>query len=842
MPAKQQTSGNGKASVRQRPKQSAQASPRQTNQTDAAYRVPRIGGSPGSLTRDDMLQLQRTVGNYAVEQLLSENETKSGGTQLQTDGAGRPAHRIQRVVMTDEQWITKSAKFGKSRSELLLQIDIALAEYNKAHSQPPRQRLALLGDLLATIDTWERSKQNRHGDVKSSRATAVYVLKRRATLERTELEELMDAGTAPESAGEVREAVKDLYKRGVHELHTFLSKKPTRKSLDEVTGYWQRFRTEAMRIERAASGLDTDRDDDAYNAHLAALALREAMRAFRTISYRHIGSSRPDTEKTDLNAIRARLNDLAGDFRDTGEEAAVDAAFVDRVREDIDLFAALVGADGRSEATLEAMRDEENVDFDLLEEMLNSIDISTTMLGYQGTAGVGNEGFSEFYKSAPSDGSEDTRTDGQKQVAEMFSGWVPESDQGKDIVSGVADMENAFAGLESDAISFLQAWKTYKDPNASEDERLQAKLQLIRTPFSTVSNALKFTGGALTAHRGGDSDKLADSLAFTADGTDVSTDVKMSGDFFGLFSGVINTIGKVIDLVKFVKSGGGQSAKAQKNTTRKDLEAVGNTLQKYTGTVASLAGNYKSAAKLGYQIAGGGQQAASDAAQVVNLGGVVPGVQLASSVLQTIQHAYKLVRLGIRRGTLTTKIDRLLAAGGDLKETEAVEFAHEALVKRMHRVGINLGHSLASIVAGGFNLSGIGLAPGMVINLASSALKIGQIGLRKAKQFGRDKKARKREKKGKTESYADWKRAKRLRAARKGKWQQFKTAISIKFTFNWDKSSENKESTTQQVALEVLRLNDTDVYDALGVTDELEIVDDFSERIKIVVAALKKRD
>jgi hypothetical protein len=118
--------------------------------------------------------------------------------------------------------------------------------------------------------------------------------------------------------------------------------------------------------------------------------------------------------------------------------------------------------------------------------------------------------------------------------------------------------------------------------------------------------------------------------------------------------------------------------------------------------------------------------------------------------------------------------------------------------------------------------------------------------MRTAKQALRERKAGKRAQKDelrdKPESYKEWKHRKRLGAARTSKWQQFKTAIDIKFTFNWDKTRENKESTTRAVALEVLRMDDTDIYDALGVTDALAAEDDFGSQIKIVINALKKRD
>jgi hypothetical protein len=807
-------------------------------QTDPRFaNVPRAGevGQEG--------YIRHLVG---TQESLKPEEQAWVKAHVQTTGAPKsapvtptgPAYK----VITFDQWLSKSSRRGRFRSAALLEIDGALAAYHAAYSRSPKERLDLLNELFDKISAWQNSKRDEQGDVKSGRAAAVAELKQWVIAEQNAMVEKGQAGSAPTSAVAVISAVEDLYSRGVHELHSFLAKKPTVSNRDAVTGYWQRFRTEAMKIEHAATQLDQS-DDAAFNAHLYTLGLREAMRAFRTVSYRHLGTPRPDSKKTNLARIRQRLDRLTGKLK--GAEGQDKGSFLVRARADIDQFAGLAGADKKGKGGLKALDEDEAPDFELIEETLNALDLSTTMMGYQGTGGKGNEGFQEFW-STSSPGTE-----------KAFSGLAPQSTSAQDVVSGVSDMENALGGLESDALAvfgIVQTWQKYKDPKATAEEKAEAKQQLIlqmsQTPLSTIANVLKFTGGALTARRGDTGSVAESNFGFTASGTDVSTDVKMAGDFAGLFAGVIDSIGKVIDLVKFIKSGGGKSAKEQKRTTRKDFEAVGNLLRKYTGVVASIAGNFKAAAKLGYQIAGHGQLAAektAEAATVTNLGGVVPGLKLATGVMQAIQQGYKLVRIGIRRLALTKKIKELVSQGtGDLKQVEATEFAHGALVKRSNRIGINLGHALASIVAAGFDLSGIGLAPGMVISLSSSAMKIGQIALRKGKQFGRDRKAKQRAEKdegrGGSESYKQWKHRKKLQAAKTSRWQQFKTAIDIKFTFNWDKSSENKESNNREVALEILRMDDTVIYDAIGVTDALEGESDMAERLKIVLGALKKRD
>jgi hypothetical protein len=323
----------------------------------------------------------------------------------------------------------------------------------------------------------------------------------------------------------------------------------------------------------------------------------------------------------------------------------------------------------------------------------------------------------------------------------------------------------------------------------------------------------------------------------------------MAGDFSGAVTGVFASIGKIIDLFRFVKSGGGTSAKEQERTWRRDMEATGNLLNKYTGTVATMAGTSKALIKLGYQIAGGGQKAASATAAggvtgVANLGGVVPGLKLVTGILGVIRHGYKLARIGIRRSMVTSKVETMMVrpAGADTRVVEALETVHESLVKRTVRLGINLAHSITEIVAAGFDLSGLGAAGGMVVSLASSAAKVGQIAARKGKQWLRDQWARRREKQGHTEGFREFRHRKRLAAAEKGRGAQIKTAIRLGLMVDWDKSGVNKAASVRETAFEVLNLNDDEVYDALGVRSNLAAADTMAKKLAIVEEALKKRD
>ena len=102
----------------------------------------------------------------------------------------------------------------------------------------------------------------------------------------------------------------------------------------------------------------------------------------------------------------------------------------------------------------------------------------------------------------------------------------------------------------------------------------------------------------------------------------------------------------------------------------------------------------------------------------------------------------------------------------------------------------------------------------------------------------------------------------------KGWGRFFKRArihMDVAVTLNWDKSSKNKKKSTREVAIYLMRMNDTKVLKALGVSEALEAVKKQYEndlnstdaeikknaekdpyaaapRLKIIIAALDKRD
>ncbi len=771
---------------------------------------------------------------------------------------------VQRFIMSDTQWRDRSFKVGKMRSAELLRIDAALALYNAQSEKGPSVRISNLAAISKAINDWKVAKTGQKG-LKSKRLNAVNDLEAKVNTEQQELAAQVQKFGNPKSETEVLDSAKDLYDRAIHELHAFLAMPVNERSAMAVVGKWKEFRTAAMGIENAAVGLSTSNPqyttqekDQLENATLVARAIREAMRAFRTVTYKYLKAKVDDSKKStiskskvNLPEIQQRLIALMSGVKDAPNKVQVENLLND-IDADIVSFASLAGADkqgqNKGKGKLAELDGDDAADFELIEKVIGANDKLTTLLGYH--AGTGNEGLQSAYKKAPAQG-EDKRTDLQKGVASVFSGMDPGDKKGQDIMLGVSDMINSLGGLGAEALTIYQAVKVLNDPKANDYDKAKARMTLVTLGLPTILNTYKMAGSILNMIRAGnqheqskgESGNLAKSaFGFKSEGVDISTDVKMVGDFAGAFAGIISTIGGVIDYFKWVKNAA-ENPKIAQGGIRKKLELFGNLLMKSTGIVSSLAGNFSALTKLGYQIAEGGQALSQQASTMATAGGAVPGIQLVFGIMQAIQHAYKLTRLGIRKADIKKKLKKFYKGKepADLRKIEAVEAADMTLFKRMARVGINLGHSLASIVAGGLTLSGVGTAPGMVIGLSSTALRLGQIGLRLSKQKLRDRSAKKRLKKGETETYEDWKRRKRIKAGN-DKWERFKVSMEIQFTFNWDKSSENKKANTREVAFEIIRMNDPVILDALGIKARFEKATDIDEKLKLVTDALNKRD
>ena len=802
-----------------------------------------------------ILGLQRAVGNQAVQRVLSRPIPRERAASInQPTGTGGQLP-IQRVVMTDKQWQKESSVVGKPRSAALLRIDQALATYNVMQGEDLDVRTHVLERLSDSISAWiEFKKAKRKPGKKFAREDAVTELLRRTEMERLKLvAEARSATVDKTSAAGIRQKASQIYRKAEKQIRRVLATVSHKEAMIQAATFLQIVQ-EARNLTQDVMLVSGGKDDDKSNAQLLAQATNQAVIALSLIARGHQTKSGAsvDNEVSEINALRQKLARVDA----TKATIGADDQQFSLILADVRNFQSMVGAE---------QTDAKTIDSPLADEGLNALDLMTTVSGYLGTGGKGNEGLNEFYKPAPDPSQPNAGTpsslfgfakandDEKKDVREFVEKFEPTTAAHQDILSGSSDMGNAAGGLTGASLAIYNAIQTIRNPNASAEEKRNSAFELSKQPFAAIQNVLKFTGGALTAHRGdmgnaSQTGTLAGSnFGFSKDlGADVSTDVKMAGDFAGVFTGSIDSIKKVVDLVSFIDSA--PDAKAGQNTVRKNFESIGNLLAKFIDTVSSIAGNFASVTKLAYQIADHGQithQAA--AVGLSTLGDVTPALSLIKGIIEALRNGYKLVRIGIRRSILTDKLNAV-SETAELDELRAIEFSHESLVKRTVRIGINLGHAMAAIGAGIAHLSGIGSAPGMAISIGQSAMKLGQIATRVAKQRLRDRKGKKRAKKGKTQTYEEWERAKRLKAVSSGsKWERFKAEVAIAFTFNWDKTSDNKEETNRKVAMEILRMNDPDIFKALGVKEKLAAEgkksdSNYKARFDIVLAALKKRD
>ncbi|MEM6283628.1 MAG: hypothetical protein AAF787_15660 [Chloroflexota bacterium] len=847
------------------------------------------------LTPDMAMQLQRTLGNHATERLLRDRYT-----QPTPSTSKQP---IQRMLMPLDRWKSESSRFGKMRSVELIEIDQALLTYNMAGKESPASQIQKLNALQNKIETWKATKK----DGKSSRMASVDKLAGMVANEQKTLAEQNKAQPQADSPNVVQTHAPQVFQSAAKETRSALSTQTKGQGEGFVKQMGPYVEKATALQESATKNMGTRTGARSNNALVTAHATESAVRALNSIGLAYINKSRPEQEKAENHILEVitSVGDLYADESEQDKQAESD--FNNILTE---MTATLTDYNSVVESKLGTAKPEE-ADTDLLEGFGDVVDTGTTIGGYFGTGGKGNEGFNEFYKPQKTgeDGKPEQESGLKKDVRETFDvfgtldpekqanfaklaelekqekagvplseedekfkeKWegIKQSDSDKqNAISGGMDMANATMGTVTDTVGFMQAMAVLKDPEASDHDKLQAKLTLAKAPAQFIDKYGKMTGGMLTAMKQGDTQLPESSFkSFQkdnggADGVDISTDFKLVGDFGGWFASAIDSIKSLIDSFHYMF--GEKDEKTKSDDTRKRLEFMGNSLSKLANTGKSITGNVKSMGKLVQQIDGGGQAKAGTTAFMGPH--VMPALGLVTGTMDAIRNGYKLVRIGIRRSILTKKLTEMTssenAQNTSYDDATALEFAHGSLVKRSNRIGINLGHALASIVASGFDLSGIGTAPGMVIKLSSGAMKLGQIGLRKGKQYARDKKAEKRADKDaeriaqglrdRPESFEEFQLRKKKEYAAKGRVASAAMAVHLYFKPNWDKSTDKKAQDNRSVAMQIYEMEEhsnpqeSAVYEALGIQSAMQKLEEdrstYKEKIDTIENALKKRD
>lgn len=748
---------------------------------------------------------------------------------------------VQRLVMTDRQWATASAVTGRARSAELLGVDSALAAYNAAELRAPAERVALLESLTAAVATWKGTKASAGWEA-SIRAGAVRQLEARIPPERGRLQGQARVLAQPTSYDDVVSAATELHRRaGQLARQVLASSEPARQRVARLEIFALHARLGQLGVAagrfdpfarhyvlamgsavRALAALATGLEVGAQPAQITASvdAARQRLKRRTPVLLHRRGSARRAPAPEVITTARGRTVRIHR--RSTAMPFATKEDLTKRMRAaraEIDELVALAGPAGGED------------DFEAVEHLLDVIDAETSLMGYQGTGGVGNEGLQDIGGTS----------------GPALLGLDPGAAGARDRLSGASDVTNAMAGLEGDVLAVYQAILVLRDPKASPAAKAQARRTVgAKAPASVASRALALTGGALTWRRG-EGHQLAGATKLRAEGVDVSTEVKLAGDFFGFFSSIVATLESAIALTRLMKAKEPDPSEGP-DPHRQGMESVGEKLHATSALLDGLAGNYKVVTKLAFQLRDKGQVAAGSASQATTVStgaGLVPVIGLIHSVASAVRQAHVLSGLTVRRADLQALVASAYAdASLEVSAVTALELARDALGKQVDRATINLGHAIVAVGASTLDTTPVGLGPGIVTRLSSSALKLGQVGARQAKFGARSWKAGKRAAKGKTIGYAEWERQKKAAAAARGRPAQLATLVKLSFIPNWDKARPAKERDVRLAALTILERSDPEVLAALGVTEELAEPENAgpAERLAVVVAALTKRE
>ena len=752
-----------------------------------------------------MMRLQRTYGNYQTNRILSNHYSK------------QDTPTIQRMIMTDKQFESSIKGLSFRRSAQMLAIQNALIIYNKATKDPLDERINKLDNILSAALEWKRAKDDSEKAQRGKEPrnmAAVKALISKALQEKEVLRKQQKSApdlTKPEG---VRTSLSKLFDAAAKETRSALA--IDTGSMGNIGERLAAYKQKAIDIKDS-----TDVDDttaEGWNAIHFAETVELGIEILNLIASAYVAKDKRAV--ANINRNQEKLLKLVtsfeiGDDQNPGNmEAFLEAhmKMSDRIADFMSIVVDRVKG-----------KKSDDTDTDVVDSTLGLLGEGSNLGGLYGTTGASNSGVTKK-------GFESSLSDNQKNA---FSGGF--------------DIGSHATGHVGDTIALAKALNTLKDKDASEEDKRNARFTIAKYPLQLVEHTSAMIGGGWTALKQDGASLPKSNFGFdpkAGSGTDISTDVKLFGDFAGWFSGMIDAIKESVNFVHYL-DGSERDIKDDMSSGRKVIERIGNVTSKAAGIGASLTKSYKAAVEIGMQIKDAGQTT-TDAVSALAPKELLPAVGIVTGSIGAIQNAYKLWRIGTRRGKLTLKISNATIES-ELDDIQTLEFAHGTLVKRTVRLGKNLAHSIISIVSSALTLGGVTAPATLAIGIAQAAEKLGAIAFRKAKQYSRDKKAEQRnlkdESRGKKETFQEWKMRKRMDAAVKGKGKQFITSLDVFFTRNWDKSSVAKTHDTRDAALHILDMNDDDVFAALGVTKAVKKPGiTYKEKLDIVITALNKRD
>ncbi|WP_436398471.1 hypothetical protein [Roseobacter sp. S98] len=771
-----------------------------------------------------------------------------------------PVPVIQRAaVIPYDTWKSRSAKAGLKRSDLLLRIDEALILYQASVFMDVKTQKERLQNLKLRINAWIGSKN------------AKYANKKRNSRRMKEVQDLCDQVEAKQV--ELNEVPDDNPDVGKRTIFTFDIYNRIRLRVQQIMSVPPRD-IETETAEKMVAGLaemrEKVRDIDGYHDPVTAIwdacsvmiALGETRLNVAVAAKKLRRHPRPvplDRYRARFKRHYARAEAQIEAQNDRGRTVAPHVlASMQQARDDVDLYSAIAGK-GEPEET----------DFDLPEGFSDSMDLAgeaLNALGMQGTGGVGNEGLEDYWKTTIPEGESEQKTAAKQMAATIMGGLhsAIEDDPGAmDKVSGSADIGTSAVmsvklGAEIGRLFAIVSdcnRRLKTDPKNSKLKARKHKAIAELTFLSTVGTTEmlgKYLGGAFTAMRG--NGQKFDSNMFSSDSTDVSTDMKLTGDAAGVVLGAVDSVKNIVTMCKNIFD----RAKPVKNdnkTIGEHGQDLFDSVHEIAGAANSVAKSYSSVRKLYEQIAAGGQIASENAGAVsdvvrgtVNNVPVIPVLGLIKGCMDFVSEGIKLARTG-------HAAHKAKAMGRKLTEkfSEPLYLAfvvtRDKFIKQIHRAIIDIIHAAASITAGALTVSGLGAGIGAAIGMVSTAAKLTQLGIRKFKQHRRDKKggsATNLEKAAATADGEEFVNHALLRTQEKlaGKKKRGR--------YDLDKTTANKEFRYNFAAMEILRAPDEErkwFFDALNIRRDAQRIENndtpgFNKeqaKMALIIKSLKER-
>lgn len=283
---------------------------------------------------------------------------------------------------------------------------------------------------------------------------------------------------------------------------------------------------------------------------------------------------------------------------------------------------------------------------------------------------------------------------------------------------------------------------------------------------------------------------------FKMDGRSNGTDYEnynksWANEYTGGVAGGASVLGLGASLYSGARTVKAAASQLREARAAKDRLAQAEAIGKTTESTASVASSGINAVNSVNNAAGAVTSSAwhtgigSFGGRAVPIAGIVTGAMgMAKNSMQLGQATAG--EAGLKDIANTTK---------DERSQEVARYAAKTMHKRRNRAGLNLLSNTAFTAGSAANATGVGVGVGASLATAGLGLKYGAMGVRNAKQFARNRLAKRMEG---GQSYEDW------ASQRTG----ITGAIRKKLTPNWDKSSKNKKAKQLEMAKSLHTLPD----------------------------------